>query len=226
MVGGHRVGSLSLIALRLVAVDVRDVGGVERSTLRLVLEPARSEEPQTIFHDWPSDRVLVRGNRLRHAQLFVRRIGGDRRLFEGRERSPLVIVVRVSERTAENVAAGFCDQIDDAAAEPSVLRRDAADRDRGLLDRVLDVEVVRRAAQIFSDGDAVDHEQRFERRRSRDRIGAVRAGGVHRRCLQDRGIQIAGRWKRRDELLIEVGRDLRGLREHVRGRSHDRHLLG
>ncbi len=152
--------------------------------------------------------------------VLVGRVGRDRRRLERRERPPVVVVERVAERAGEQVAARLRDHVHHAAAEAAELRRHAADGDRRLLNRVLDVQVVRRAAEVLGDRHAVDHEQRFERRRAGNRVRAARAGRVHARRLQQRRVDVAVGRQRRDQLLLEVRRHLRGLRQHV-GRLAD-----
>ena len=48
---------------------------------------------------------------------------------------------------------------------------------------------------------------------------------MYRRRLQDRCVQVTIGRQRRDEILIEIGGHLRGLREHVRRRADHRNLL-
>ena len=158
----QRVRALALVSLRLVVVRVGKVGSDERAALRLVLQAAGCEKPEAIFDDRTAQRVLVSWNGLVDPQFLVGGVGGNGLGLKRRERAPFVVVVGVAERTGKDVAAGLGDEVHDAPTEASVFRGYTADRYGGLLNRVFDVEVVRRTAKVFGDRDAVHHEQRLE----------------------------------------------------------------
>ena len=220
MVRRHRVRQLALVPLRLVRERIRDVRRDERAVALLRLEPAGSEEPQLVLHDRPADREGVLRHRFRQTGVHVIRIVGDRRRFKRRQRAPVVVVEHFTERAREHVAARLGDDVHDAAAKPAELRRHAARRDRRLLDRVFDVQVVWCSTDVFGDGHAVHHEQVFKRRPAGNRVRAARARRVDAGRLQQARVDVAVGRQRRDQVLLEVGRDLRGLRQHV-GRPAD-----
>ena len=134
----------------------------------------------------------------------------------------LISVSRNEPREA--VAARLGDDVDDAAAEAAVFGGDAGGGHRRFLDRVLDVEVVGLAAQVLVHGDAVDQEQVVERHRAGDRVGAVRPAGMHRRREQQVGVDVAVGRQGGDQVLLEVGGDLRRLRQHVGALADDGHV--
>ena len=172
----------------------------------LRLHAARREEPEAILAA-PARRACTRrsGRSCRPACPCApgpRRSRSGRTAYSARH---LSLLQRVAQRSAELVAARLGDDVDDAAAEAAVLGRDAGRGDGRFLNRVLDVEVVRLTAQVLVDGHAVDHEQIFERHRAGDRVGAARAGRVHRRREQQRRVDVAvGRQRRRSASCVKL----------------------
>src|SRR6185436_9328808 len=111
--------------------------------------PAGAKEPQTVANDASAEGCLVG---------LVDRVG----IVEGLQRTllgPVVVLQRIAERAAEFVTTRLGDGVDDATGEPAVLGRDAGRLNRGLLDRILDEEVVRLATEVLVDDRAVDEEQ-------------------------------------------------------------------
>ena len=100
-------------------------------------------------------------------------------------------------------------------AEPAVLGRDAGHRHGGLLDGVLDVQVVRLTADGLVRVHAVDQIPRVVRHRAADREVAVRTRRMSGRRHQQRGRMIAIRRKQLNQLLREVRRDHRRLHQRV-----------
>ncbi len=135
-------------------------------------------------------------------------------------RAPVVVVQRVAEGAAEAVAARLGDDIHDAAAEAAVLRRDAVGGDHRFLHGILYIEVVGLPAQILVHVHAVDQIERFERHRSGDGIAAVRARGMHRRGLQNHGVDVARGRQHRHQFLLEIGGHLHRMGEDFTTRSH------
>src|ERR1700722_20428217 len=62
----------------------------------------------------------------------------------------------------EGVAAALGDGVDDAAAEPAELGRNAGRQDLRLLNGILDEQILGRAEQVVVDVDAVEHEDVIE----------------------------------------------------------------
>ena len=141
-------------------------------------------------------------------------------LVERRRRAPVVVIERLAIRPAERIAAGLGDCVDEPAAEAAELGGDARGGDGRLLQRILDVQRERLAAQVLGDHHAVDGKEAFIRHRAGDRVPAIGAGGMHRRPHQDRGIERAIRRQRRHQFLTELRRDRRGLDER-RGAGDD-----
>ena len=199
MIRGDRSGELDLRALPLILGVVGEVDRLDRvAGDLLVLEPARGEEPQAILlhgaaehelvrrHDLVDLRVVGEAVRVRDLRAVQRRhrVARLRRrtrggcgvvAVAGDERAPVVVEQRLAERAAEQVAAGLRDDVDEAAAEAAELGRHAVGRDGRLLNRVLDVDVERLAAQVLVHGHAVHQIQRLERHRAGDGVGARRA---------------------------------------------------
>ena len=123
-----------------------------------------AEEPDVVFPERAAEGGLVRGQNVLRRRFLRRADRGPRGV---REAGP--------EGAGEDVAAGLRDGVDDAAREAPEFRGDGGRRRRRLLDRVLDEEVDRRAADVVVHDDAVHGEEVVERLRARDRDGAVRA---------------------------------------------------
>ena len=144
----------------------------------------------------------------------------------GHPRAPVVVVERVAERTAEAVTARLGDDVDDAAGEPAVLGRDAIGRDHRLLHRILYIEVVGLAAEVLVNVDAIDEIQRLKGHRAGNRVAAVWSRRMHARRLEHDGIDVTRRRQHRHQLLLEVGGDLRRVRQHLAGAGPNRDVLG
>ena len=244
MVRTDRAGQLDLEPFPLIFGLVGQVDRLNRVARHLlVLKPAGGEKPQAIFPDRTAEHVLMRRDdrvdlrivreavriggrgaiRRRHGIARLPRLARGRRgvvAIAGHQRAPVVVEQRLAERAAEQVAAGLGDDVDETAAEPAVLRRHAVGRDRGFLNRVLDVDVERLPAQVLIHGDAVHQVQRLERHRAGDRIIAPGARRVNRRGHQQHGVDVAIGRQHRHQLLREVGRDLRCLRQDIGGLAH------
>ncbi len=94
------------------------------------------------------------------------------------------------------------------------------------MQRVLDDQVLRLAAQVLVHRHAVHHVEVFERHRASDREAAARSSGMHRRGHQHHGAVITLRRQRGHERLLEVGGDLAGLRQDVGRAANDLHRFG
>ena len=188
----------------------------ERPPLGRVLVAAGAEEPGAGAEHRPAERALedVRVAVGPLARL-ERRLVGPRRVAE---------VVAVGARV--DVAAALGDDVDDAAREAPVLRRDARGEHLRLLDGVLDEQVVARAEDVVVDVDAVDQEDVVVGERARDRhLAGVRAVvGQAGRELGDVERRAAGR-QLVDQRLVEVGADGR-IRDDGRGFGPHGDLLG
>ena len=210
---GEGIGALDLVAPLLLPELVRAPSVADqRPPLRLVAQAARGEEPEPIAHDRAAERVLVGRHDVVDPGLGRRRQALG---LERRQRPPLVVVERLAEAAREPVAARLRDDVDHAAAEPAELGRDAAVGDGGFLDRVFDRGVEGLSADVLVDADAVEEEQVLEADRAAERERARRSGGMNARRHQQDRVEVARRRQVRDQLLREVRRNLRGLRERI-----------
>ena len=217
------IRALDLVAPLLLRELVRNRGGDQRPALRLVAQTARREEPEPIAHHRAADRVLVGRDDLVDPRLGRRRQALG---LERRQRPPLVVVERLAEAARELVAARLGDDVDHAAAEPAELGGDAAVGDGRFLDRVFDRRIEGLSADVLVDADAVEEEQILEADRAAERERARRPGGMNARRHQQDRVEVTRRRQVRDQLLREVRRNLRGLRQRIGRARDDGHLLG
>src|SRR5439155_1465070 len=172
-------------------------------------------EPDLVVPEWTAKGAFVNGRD------FVDRLIGRK----WGQRTPAVIVERRSKRTAEDVAARLGDHVDDTAAEPAVFRGDGARRDFRLLDRILDEQVERLAAQVLVHDHAVDEVLAFERQRpSHHDVAAWAVTGDARR-QQHRVVQRASNRQQFELILLEVAGD-RGGQDDVGRLAGDRDVFG
>ncbi len=151
----HAAGELQFAATVRVGAGVRDAG--LRKGVRGVrgLPPAGGEEPEAILRHRPAERGFV--SLPEHAL-----VDDVVRLLERGLYNPRWVAQVLAEAAAKHVPAAAGDDVDDAAGEAAVLRRDAVGEDRRVLHGVLDVEIVRGAVDRVVDVDAVNHEDVVE----------------------------------------------------------------
>ena len=216
VVGVEREGQLALVPVFLLPGRVRHVGHVGLGGEVGVELAERAEEPDVVLEEEAAERELVLV-----VDLVEALRGGERGLG-----APLVVSHGVAVGGVELVAARLGQHVDDAAGEAAVFSRHVRDRCGGLLNRVLDVQRGRRAADVIHHRDAVDHEQVLVRDGARNRHGVGGAGvGLDAGRHQGRLVDRLGHRELVDQRLLVGGRGSAG-RLHGFVGTGDRHLLG
>src|SRR5437867_3164080 len=80
------------------------------------------------------------------------------RNLKGRLRGPRRVQKVDTPAAREGIATALRDRIDDTAAEPPELGRNAGRQDLRLINRILDEEVLRIGKQVVIDVHSIDHE--------------------------------------------------------------------
>ena len=226
LAGSRRPGELGLEARLAVPVLIREIRVGEGLGARRLLEAPGKEVPEPVAKDRPSECGFVG----RHGGVFAW-IPGEVLALVRRERPPGLVLERDPQRPAELVAARSRHRVHHATGEAAQLGRDAGDRRRGLLERVLDWERTRLAFDDLLDGNAVHQVQVLVR---------GRAGDHHRpnRCQESapsRRGDAGGQEHRSDRTTVDgqtvdqpgrIGRAQRGrLPDHARRLGGHRHRL-
>ncbi len=164
-------GQLHFTALVVVVLYGLDAGDGQGSRVVDRLISSGHEEPQGVLEDGAAKGALE--NILQVVGMWrsgpAARSGHGRvARFERRLGRPRRILKVDATGAGEGVASAFRHGVDDSAAEPSVLGRDACGQDLSLLDRILDKQVLGRREQVVVHVDAIDHEDVVERERSVD----------------------------------------------------------
>ncbi len=161
MILRDRRGHLALDALLVEACIVGNRGLDRLLPSALLLVARGDEEPQAVGQDPSPEGGLE--DLVDVVQLLLAGVA-----LHGRPGDPVFVLEVDPERAVELVAALLGDRVDHAAGETPVLGRHRAGLDGRFLDRVLDEQGERLAAQVLVDDDAVDQVEVLERHGARD----------------------------------------------------------